>query len=72
MNLLIALLITWQLGMTVKQAQEKCPNPLMRLYEKVHLDTHFACDDGVNTTVLIFDVGKLVAILDLRYYARGK
>jgi hypothetical protein len=71
MKLFYALLIAgFQLGMSLPQARAACPKPLMTAYEKLHIDTHFVCDDGVRSTVLIFDAGKLSAIVDLKYFVR--
>lgn len=66
--LLVAL--PFHLGMTVKQVRAACPKPLMTVYERLYTETHFVCDDGKNSTVLIFgDKGKLAAIMELRYFA---
>ena len=66
----IMLMATFHLGMSVKSAQAICPKPLIKVYEKLHADQYFACDDGSNTTILVFDDNVLVAIMDIRYFAR--
>lgn len=55
---------------TTKQAQAVCPRPLVPMYEKLHADQYFACDDGKNTTVLVFSNDKLIAIMDLKFFAK--
>jgi hypothetical protein len=70
MKMLLLLSIIWQLGMTMKQAQAKCPTKLLSLYEKLHGGQYVACDDGKKTTVLIFSQDKLVAIMDLKFFAQ--
>lgn len=69
---LLLLLPTFQLGMTVKEAESACPHALATVYLKLHTDTHLMCDDGRKTTVLIFDKGKLSAIVDLKYFSKNE
>lgn len=55
---------------TAKQAQALCPTPLISMYEKLHADQYYACDDGKNTTVLVFSNDKLIAIMDVKFFAK--
>lgn len=68
--LLMALAASFKLGMTVKEAEKTCPNPLTYLDVPPNRDVHYICDDGTKTSVLLFDNGKLAAIFDIRYFAK--
>lgn len=67
---IIALLVPlFHLGMSRKQAQAICPHELMPLYHMLHGNDYMACDDGKNTTVLIFNDKGLNAIMSVEYFA---
>lgn len=65
----ILLVPLFHLGMSRKQAQAICPHELMPLYHMLHGNDYLACDDGVNTSVLIFDDKGLTAIMSVKYFA---
>jgi hypothetical protein len=66
----LLLIITWTLGMSTEAARRKCPKPFVPMYQMLHEAKYYACDDGKNTTVLVFSSDKLVAIMDLRFFAK--
>lgn len=58
------------LGASVKQVSAACPHALVTAYDNIRLDTHFVCDDGTKSTVVIFEDDRLVAIIDVKYFAK--
>lgn len=70
MKLIAAVVLVFKLGWTMAQVQKVCPTPLISMYEMLHEDQYFACDDGKNTTVLVFSKDKLTAIMDIKYFAK--
>lgn len=61
--------VVFALGMSLGQAKQLCPTPLVQVYET--RKDYYACDDGKNTTVLAFDASnKIVGVFDLKWYVQ--